>query len=76
MGIKFGHGSFFSHATSACSRLNNYSRPPCAFVRDYNHLDDYLKNNKFLAFLNNERQHDKMQIYKDRIKNLDYMLLV
>ena len=33
-------------------------------------------NNKFLAILNNEIQHDKMEIYKDRIKNLDYMLLV
>eukprot|EP01015_Nassula_variabilis_P019591 TRINITY_DN331_c0_g1_i8.p1 TRINITY_DN331_c0_g1~~TRINITY_DN331_c0_g1_i8.p1 ORF type:complete len:169 (+),score=31.39 TRINITY_DN331_c0_g1_i8:431-937(+) len=48
---------------------------PAQFYRDPHRPEDFLRVSRFLADLNNERPN-KNQQYKDRIINLDLMVLV
>ena len=69
MGLKATSGSIKTTIESYCS-LPGSSYPPCAYVRDTDNLEDYLKNNQFLKFLNNDVEHPLSEYYINRIKNL------
>ena len=56
MGLKMTSGKLNTIVDNYCS-LPGSSYPPCAYVRDTDNLEDYLKNNQFLKFLNNEVEH-------------------
>ncbi len=75
MGLKATSGVRSTGIGFYCS-LPGSSYSPCAYVRDTDNLKDYLKKNKFLRFLNNEVEHPLSEKYRERIKNLDLMLLI
>ena len=56
MGLKMTSGRLKTFVDSYCS-LRGSSYSPCAYVRDTENLEDYLKKNKFLKYLNNEVEH-------------------
>lgn len=49
---------------------------PAGYFRDHKHVSEYLKDSVFLPYLNNEKQHDKFVLNKDRFTNLDSIMLV
>jgi len=40
------------------------------------HYDWYLNNNRFLPYINNEKDHDLYDQYKDRFSSLNKIMLV
>jgi hypothetical protein len=44
---------------------------PTGYFRDVDNLREYLKKSTFLAFLNNEVSHEKNNLYKESITNLN-----
>ena len=49
---------------------------PAGYFRDPTHIASYLKDSVFLPFLNNEEQHAKYALNKERFTNLNSVMLV
>lgn len=49
---------------------------PAGYFRDPSHFSSYLKDSVFLPFLNNEEQHPKFAMNKERFTKLNGLMLV
>jgi palmitoyl-protein thioesterase len=49
---------------------------PAGYFRDPKHMKDYLEDSVFLPYLNNEKQHDRFDLNKERFTKVNGMMLV
>lgn len=49
---------------------------PAGYFRKYNDEKAYEKGSRFLALLNNEKKHDKSELYKERMLKVENLVLI
>lgn len=52
------------------------SLPWLEYWKDPYHYEDYLQTNDFLVYINNEKEHENMELYKSNLLSLNHFLIV